>query len=209
MPALIVHEVFVTKGKAANKECSVNRVMNTVGDRWSILILREAYYGTKRFADFEMYVGAASNILTVRLNKLVAQGVMKRIPLPEHSKRYEYVLTEKGREFFPAYLALKKWGDKWLAEPKGPQVVFVDKATGREIDYEQPLSPDGEPLRPEDVTVVAGKGAVPFNQKRFGTPHGNPDQHLSEPNRTAHAPSRGKARSRSRAAGTAQPSGKR
>jgi DNA-binding HxlR family transcriptional regulator len=158
----------VTKGRAANKECSINRVMNAVGDRWSILILREAYYGTKRFADFQTYVGAASNILTTRLNKLVAQGIMKRVPLPEHSKRFEYVLTEKGREFFPAYLALKKWGDTWLAEPKGPQVVFIDKATGREVDYGSPRSSAGEPLKPEDVKVIAGSGAVPFNQRRFG-----------------------------------------
>jgi hypothetical protein len=93
---------------------------------------------------------------------------MKRVPLPEHSKRFEYVLTEKGREFFPAYLALKKWGDTWLAEPKGPQVVFIDKATGREVDYGSPRSSAGEPLKPEHVKVIAGSGAVPFNQKRFG-----------------------------------------
>lgn len=158
----------MTKGRAANRECSINRVMNAIGDRWSILILREAYYGTKRFAEFQTYVGAASNILTTRLNKLVAQGVMKRIPLPEHSKRFEYVLTEKGREFFPAYLALKKWGDTWLAEPKGPQVVFIDKATGREVDYGSLRSSAGKPLKPDDVKVIAGSGAVPFNQRRFG-----------------------------------------
>ena len=93
---------------------------------------------------------------------------MTRVPLPEHSGRYEYVLTEKGRDFFPAYLALKKWGDDWLAEPAGPQVVFRDRASGRQIEYPPLLSAHGELLQLEDVEIVAGSGAVPFNRRRFG-----------------------------------------
>ena len=144
------------------------RAMEVVGDRWSILILREAYYGVKRFDEFEYYVGVAPNILSSRLKKFVDAGVMTRIPLPEHSGRYEYVLTEKGRDFFPAYLALKRWGDDWLAEPEGPQVVFRDRAAGREIEYPKLLTAGGKPLRLEDVEVVAGAGAVAFNRKRLG-----------------------------------------
>ena len=144
------------------------RAMEVVGDRWSILILREAYYGVKRFDEFEYYVGVAPNILSSHLKKFVDAGVMTRIPLPEHSGRYEYVLTEKGRDFFPAYLALKRWGDDWLAEPEGPQVVFRDRAAGREIEYPKLLTAGGKPLRLEDVEVVAGAGAVAFNRKRFG-----------------------------------------
>jgi DNA-binding HxlR family transcriptional regulator len=161
------------------------RAMEVVGDRWSILILREAFYGVKRFDEFEYYVGVAPNILSSRLKKLVDAGVMRRVPLPEHSTRYEYVLTEKGRDFFPAYLALKKWGDDWLAEPRGPQVVFRDRAAGREIDYPKPLAASGKPLRLEDVEVVAGTGAVAFNRERFGMPVGD----------------RGKASQRSRPSG--------
>ena len=156
------------RSRIANKECSMARAMEVVGDRWSILILREAYYGVKRFDEFEYYVGVAPNILSSRLKKFVDSGVMTRIPLPEHSGRYEYVLTEKGRDFFPAYLALKKWGDDWLAEPEGPQVVFRDRAAGREIKYPKLLTASGKPLRLEDVEVVAGAGAVAFNRKRFG-----------------------------------------
>lgn len=156
------------KGGNANAHCSMARVMDVVGDRWSILILREAYYGVKRFDELARYIGVAPNILSSRLKKLVDAGVMTRAPLPEHSGRYEYVLTEKGRDFFPAYLALKKWGDDWLAKPEGPQVVFRDRADQREITYPKLLTASGEPLRLEDVEVVAGSGAHPFNRKRFG-----------------------------------------
>ena len=155
-------------GRIANAQCSMARAMAVVGDRWSILILREAYYGTRRFDEFEYYIGVAPNILSNRLKRFVDAGIMKRMPLPEHSSRYDYVLTDKGRDFFPAYLALKKWGDDWLAEPEGPQVVFRERAGGRAIEYPKLLASDGGPLRLEDVEVVAGGGAVAFNRKRFG-----------------------------------------
>jgi DNA-binding HxlR family transcriptional regulator len=142
--------------------------MEIVGDRWSILILREAYYGVKRFDEFEYYVGVAPNILSSRLKKFVDAGIMTRVPLPEHAGRFEYVLTEKGRDFFPAYLALKKWGDAWLAEPAGPQVVFRERAAARPIDIPELRTSSGKPLRLEDVEIVAGSGAVAFNRKRFG-----------------------------------------
>jgi len=144
------------------------RAMEVVGDRWSILILREAYYGVKRFDEFQYYVGVAPNILSTRLKRFVDAGIMTRAPLPEHAGRYEYLLTEKGRDFFPAYLALKKWGDDWLAEPAGPQVVFRERVAGRPIKYPALQTSGGKPLRLEDVEIVAGAGAVPFNRKRFG-----------------------------------------
>src|ERR1700758_1080376 len=137
-------------GRLANAQCSMARAMAVVGDRWSILILREAYYGTRRFDEFEYFIGVAPNILSNRLKRLVDAGIMRRVLLPEHSTRYEYVLTEKGRDFFPAYLALKKWGDDWLADPEGPQVVFRERAAAREIAYPELLSAGGKPLRLED-----------------------------------------------------------
>src|SRR3954451_3550873 len=158
----------VKQSRLANKECSMARAMEVVGDRWSILILREAYYGVKRFDEFEYYVGVAPNILSTRLKKFVEAGVMTRVPLHEHAGRYEYILTEKGRDFFPAYLALKKWGDDWLAEPEGPQGGFRDGSNGRPIAYPALVSARGKPLELEDIEIVAGAGAVPFNRKRFG-----------------------------------------
>jgi DNA-binding HxlR family transcriptional regulator len=142
--------------------------MDVVGDRWSILLLREAYYGTGRFDEFQYYLGVAPNILSARLKKFVDLGIMTRLALPEHGGRHQYVLTDKGRDFFPTYLALKQWGDAWLAEPEGPQVVFRDRFSGRQIVYPALLSSRGKPLQLEDVEIVPGAGAVPFNRKRFG-----------------------------------------
>ena len=154
--------------RSFNKECSISRAMEVVGDRWSILLLREAYYGTRRFDEFQYYLGVAPNILSARLKKFVDLGMMIRVPLPEHGGRYEYVLTDKGRDFFPTYLALKKWGDDWLAEPEGPQVVFRDRSSGRPVEVPTPTTRGGKPLQLEDIEIVAGSGAVPFNRKRFG-----------------------------------------
>src|ERR1700722_15620297 len=97
-------------------------------------------------------------------------------------RRFEYTLTQKGRDFFPTYLALKKWGDDWLAEPAGPQVVFRDRDSGRQIEYPALLSARGQPLQLEDVEIVAGSGAIPFNQKRFG---GQPQGSSGAPRKTA------------------------
>jgi len=170
----------VKRSRSNNKECSIARAMEVVGDRWSILLLREAYYGTRRFDEFQYYLGVAPNILSARLKKFVDLGMMTREPLPEHGGRYEYVLTAKGRDFFPTYLALKKWGDDWLAEPAGPQVVFRDRASGRQIEYPTLHSARGEPLQLEDVEIVAGSGAVPFNRRRFG---GQPPHEKAKPER--------------------------
>ena len=153
------------RSRSFNKECSIARAMEVVGDRWSILLLREAYYGTKRFDEFQYYLGVAPNILSTRLKKFVDLGMMTRVPLPEHGGRFEYTLTQKGRDFFPTYLALKKWGDDWLAEPAGPQVVFRDRDSGRQIEYPALLSARGQPLQLEDVEIVAGSGAIAFQPK--------------------------------------------
>src|SRR5260221_14508372 len=105
--------------------------MDAVGDRWSVLLLREAYYGNRRFDEFQYYLGVAPNILSARLKKFVDLGMMIRVPLPEHVGRHEYRMTKKWRDFFPTYLALKKRGDEWLSEPERAQGVLQDGRTGR------------------------------------------------------------------------------
>ena len=112
--------------------------MDVVGDRWSILLLREAYYGTKRFDEFQYYLGVAPNILSTRLKKFVDLGMMTRIPLPEHSGRYEYVLTKKGRDFFRLTWHLRSGGMTGLRSPKGRRSFSRIARPGGKSNTHQP-----------------------------------------------------------------------
>src|SRR5690554_6072349 len=99
-----------------DSNCSVARALNQVGDWWSLLIVLHAMYGTRRFVDFQQELGIAKNILCDRLARLVENGVLKKVDVGEHGSRFEYRLTEKGRDLFPVVIALRQWGDKWRSE---------------------------------------------------------------------------------------------
>lgn len=102
--------------------CSVARALEVIGERWSLLIVRDAMYGVRRFEEFQKDLGVARNILTDRLAKLVDEGVLERHLYEDRPPRYEYRLTEKGRDLLPALLALMQWGDKW-SEDEPPTTV--------------------------------------------------------------------------------------
>lgn len=155
----------------ADQPCPVARAMAVLGERWAILILREAFYGATRFDQFERALGIAPNILAARLRGLVEHGVLEKVPAAEgHPGRHEYRLTEKGRDVFPLYLALKRWGDRWMAPPEGPLVELRERATGREVGAPLPLRSDGRPLMPEDVVALPGPGAPPALRARLTRP---------------------------------------
>jgi DNA-binding HxlR family transcriptional regulator len=111
-------------------ECSVARTLEVIGDRWTLLILRDAFYGVSRFDDFHHDLGVARNILTDRLGKLVAHGVLERRRYEEHPPRYEYRLTHKGKDLLPVLLTLTRWGDRWAADESGPPVSLVHTSCG-------------------------------------------------------------------------------
>ncbi len=148
--------------------CPVARSMAVLGERWAMLVLREAFYGTTRFDEFERHLGIAPNILSARLRDLTEHGLLEKAPLAEGGARHEYRLTEKGRDFFPAYLALKAWADRWMTGPDGPAVLLEEAATGRPVQAMPVLSAAGTPLRPEDVRVLPGPGAGEALRARFG-----------------------------------------
>ena len=148
--------------------CPVARSMAVLGERWAMLVLREAFYGTTRFDEFERHLGIAPNILSARLKDLTEHGLLEKVPIAESGARHEYRLTERGRDFFPAYLALKAWADRWMAGPDGPPVLLEDAVTGRPIEAPPALSAAGTPLRPEDVRIRPGPGAGEALRARFG-----------------------------------------
>ncbi|MCO4892064.1 helix-turn-helix transcriptional regulator [Cupriavidus sp. WGtm5] len=147
--------------------CPVARSMAVLGERWAILVLREAFYGSTRFDEFERNLGIAPNILSARLKTLVAHGLLARI-MPEGGARHVYQLTDKGRDFFPAYVALKAWADRWMTDDKGPLTLLQDRRTGTEIAEPALTRADGSAITLDDVRVLPGPGAGRFLRQRFG-----------------------------------------
>jgi len=125
--------------------CSIGKAMDVIGTRSAVLILREAYYGTTRFDDFAKRVGITEAVAASRLRELTAEGLFERQPYKEPGQRtrYEYVLTEKGRDLLPAVLALMQWGDKYLQGKHGAPIGMRDDATGEPVRVEV-RSPDRE-----------------------------------------------------------------
>ena len=115
----------------ADWNCSIARTLDVVGEWWTLLILRDAFRGTRRFDDFQASLGLARSVLTARLQKLTEHGVLERRAYSQHPPRYEYTLTEKGRALFPVITALLAWGDRWAPAPGGPPVVFIHDTCGQ------------------------------------------------------------------------------
>ena len=146
---------------------SVGHILDIIGEGWSILIIREAFLGTRRFEEFQGRLGIARNILTARLKKLCANEILARVPVKEGAKRHEYRLTTKGRDLMPLLISLSQWGDKWVFGKGREPVIFLDRERGEPIAPVEVYSSRGEALRPRDVIVRAGPGAAPEARQRI------------------------------------------
>lgn len=138
------------KGKGT---CPVARTLEFIGDKWSLLVIRDAFDNKKRFGDFQSSLGVARNILTDRLKKLVEEGILETRPASDGTSYSEYVLTEKGRGLFPVIVSLRQWGEHELFDKREKHSVLVDKRTGKAIPYMAPLSNKGELLTFENTEV--------------------------------------------------------
>jgi DNA-binding HxlR family transcriptional regulator len=138
--------------------CAVARSLDIIGDWWSLLIIRDALAGVRRFGEFQRSLGVAKNILTNRLKSLVAQGLLEFAPDPEGGARREYAPTEKGRALLPVLVGLAQWGSEHLFEPGEPRSVLVDAVRNRPLAKLQIRSEDGRVLQPNEVLVrIPGK----------------------------------------------------
>jgi DNA-binding HxlR family transcriptional regulator len=113
--------------------CSIAKALDVVGEWWTLLILRDAFRGKRRFDEFLDSLGMARSVLTTRLHKLTDHGVLERTQYSDHPPRYEYRLTDKGRALFPVIAALLQWGDEWVPGPDGPPVVLVHQPCGEQM----------------------------------------------------------------------------
>lgn len=135
------------------------RALEVLGDWWTLLVVREAFLGTRRFADFEANLDISKNVLSHRLDHLVTHGVLARVDAGVHGTRYEYELTAMGKDLVMVMTALRQWGDRWIfGEGKEPLLV-IDRRTDRPIPRQLLRGEDGTPLRGKDLDVRAGPGA--------------------------------------------------
>jgi DNA-binding HxlR family transcriptional regulator len=140
------------------ESCSVARAMDILGERWTMLIMREAFYGVRRFSDMQRNLGIARNILSTRLQTLVRSGILERRLYQEEPERFEYRLTQAGRDLYPAVIAIMKWGDEYLSDETGPPVV-LRHSCGALIDPVLVCDHCGGALHPHDITPEPGPGA--------------------------------------------------
>jgi DNA-binding HxlR family transcriptional regulator len=143
----------------ADFHCSVARTMDIIGEWWTPLIVRDAFYGRTRFEDFQRSLGIARNVLATRLERLVEAGIMERRRYEEHPPRDEYVLTVKGRDLFPIIGAILAWGDKWTAGEAGPPLLLIHEACGKAGSLRATCDQCGEPMSLDNIRPVPGPGA--------------------------------------------------
>jgi DNA-binding HxlR family transcriptional regulator len=141
-----------------NMSCSVAQCLEVIGEWWTMLIVRDAFLGVRRFDEFQSRLGIARNVLTQRLGKLVDAGVLERRPYQDKPPRHEYVLTDRGRDLWPVLNAMRQWGDRHAA-PDGAPVKVVHTSCGHAAELALTCSHCGERVGPRDVQARRGPGA--------------------------------------------------
>ena len=136
--------------------CSVARSLSVVGERWTMLIIRDAFLGTRRFDQFQSNLGITRHRLSERLGKLVDAGVLVKVPYNERPLRYEYRLTRKGLGLYPVLMSLARWGDEWMDKGEGAPLEYVHQNCGQKTRPTLTCSECSEPLKPQEVTPQLG-----------------------------------------------------
>ena len=141
--------------------CSIERTLDIVGEKWTFLVLREAFNGVRRFADMQAITGAPRQVLSARLTRLVDEGLLRKVPYrePGQRQRDEYRLTEKGLDLYPLLVALMHWGDKHLAGDGGPPVLLTHRDCGAVIEQHFRCADGHEVSGPREVAALPGSGA--------------------------------------------------
>ncbi len=142
-----------------NQNCSIARTLELVGERWTMLVLREAFLGRRRFEEYAERLGMARNVLSARLAHLVDEGVLEKVRYQDRPERFEYRLTAKGRDLWPVLSALRDYGDRHYA-PDGPPVLVTHRGCGGELDDRRICRRCGAALELADVEAHPGPGAL-------------------------------------------------
>lgn len=140
-------------------DCSVAKALEVIGERWSLLIVRAVMHGNRRFGEMQESLGIARNVLSARLQRLVDEEILERRAYQESPPRYEYFLTEKGLDLWPALIALLNWGDRYSPSPEGPRRLIVHKECGGTVSGRGICESCGKLLTARDAKQVPGPGA--------------------------------------------------
>lgn len=143
----------------ADVNCGVAQALEVLGDWWTLLIVRDAFLGVRRFAGFERSLGIAKNILSARLAHLVDHGILERVAVASDGHRFEYRLTDKGEALLPILTALREWSDDWVFGRGREPVIVQDRRSGRRVPKLRVTDADGKPLSRRDLRMVPGPGA--------------------------------------------------
>jgi DNA-binding HxlR family transcriptional regulator len=142
------------------QNCSVAKSLELIGERWTMLVVREVFLGNRRFDEMAARLGIARNVLTSRLQRLVEEGVLEKVRYQERPERFEYRLTEKGIDLWPVMVSLIQYGDRYYA-PDGPPLILMHKDCGGTLDNHRICNRCGERLSARAVTARPGPGALP------------------------------------------------
>ena len=140
-----------------SQNCSIARTLEVIGERWTVLIIRDALLGHRRFEDFQASLGIARNVLSDRLGRLVEAGVLDRVRYQDRPARWEYPITERGRELAVPLLALMRWGDRHLAGPAGPPRLVRHATCGAEVVQRHVCTHCG-PVPGAEIALEPGPG---------------------------------------------------
>src|SRR5262249_60981239 len=146
--------------------CSVARTVAVIGDRWTLLILRECFLRTRRFEAFQAALGITRHLLAGRLKKLVRHGVLRRVPYQDAPKRHEYILTQKGLDLYPIMMAIVHWGDTHMVDERGRPMLHEHQKCGKPFNPVMVCSECREPLMAKEVVTQPGPGARSSAAKR-------------------------------------------
>ncbi|WP_433247893.1 winged helix-turn-helix transcriptional regulator [Streptosporangium sp. CA-135522] len=151
--------------------CSIERALTVVGEKWTFLVLREAFKGVRRFADMQAATGAPRQVLSARLTRLVEEGLLRKVPYrePGQRRRDEYRLTPMGLDLYPALVALMRWGDRHLADQEGPPVLLTHRGCGAPVEQHFHCADGHEIAGPREVTPRPGPGMLPRAAARAGS----------------------------------------
>ena len=142
--------------------CSIQRTLDVIGEKWTLLVLREAFNGVHRFEQIRDHVGVSDPVLAARLRRLVAAGVLEAVPYREPGRRtrHEYRLTAKGRDLYPVLIALLQWGDRYCADPAGPAVGVTHRECGEPVTAVVECRAGHRIGSPRDARAAPGPGAT-------------------------------------------------